>query len=359
MSKARVTTVLVLLLVAAAHAAVARQSGAGALRRVALPDKDWALDVSIPFEVGPAVNQPPGGAPKLLLMPVEHLSDDGRGYTLYLMRGPDKKHPSEMLSVRIELRPAQAAGGAEEFRAFTLKTLSRDGLVKGLKTSEYKQIPIARYRFDLNGPGGGPWGGAASVFLDDIRTAEAFLVRDDVWVSVKFIARDFGEAEERQFRSLLDSVRFVDTSAPSTSFDFYNKGRLHRMRKEHRRAAEALASAFEMEKRGRRLDTASWRDLVINLVDSYAAGHDLARAKETLDFAVAEDPTNPDFHMALARYHALRDDLDNTLASLEKAFLGRKNGTPAAPIPDLARDPAFERFRKDERFRKALKAMKK
>jgi tetratricopeptide (TPR) repeat protein len=191
------------------------------------------------------------------------------------------------------------------------------------------------------------------------RAMQAFLARDDVWVSVVVSGQEAGAREEALLHTLLDSLKFTDTSSPTNSFDFYHKGRLLYLRKDYRRAAEALSAGLDLERRERRLDKASWRNLVINLVDSYAASRELARAKAVLDFGVAEDPTNPVFHMALARYHAMQNDLDNAIASLEKAYLNRDRRALAAMPLDPLRDPAFERFRKDERFRKAVKTLKK
>ena len=262
-----------------------------------------------------------------------------------------------MLTVTLD--PAKAPGGAEAFRDYVLGRATWRARAEGVKTSEYKQIPVARYRIALGSHLQLPPAPPTTTLYGAQRVAQAFLTRDDVWVGLALSGQEFGERDERFFHSLLDSLKFTDTSAPSTGFDFYHKGRVAYMLKDYRRASELLAAGFELEKRGRRLDRASWRNLVINLVDSYAAARELARAKEVLDFGVAQDPTNPVFHMALARYHAMHDDLDNTIASLERAYLNRESRYQAALLIDPLRDPAFERFRKDEKFRKAVKALKK
>ena len=161
------------------------------------------------------------------------------------------------------------------------------------------------------------------------------------------------------FNSLLDSLKFADTSAPSSSFDFYHRGRLLYLQKDYRGAAAALAAALELERKQRRLDLATWRSLVGDLADAYALTGDLARAKEVLDYAVESEPSNPFFHLALARYYGKVGDLDNAIAQLEKAAPFPKEVGLLQPRYDPERDPAFEKFRKDERFRKALKALRK
>lgn len=364
MSKARATTVLFILMLAAAQAAAGRQAGAGSPYRLALPDKDWALDFTLPPRAGEGADapgpKPAQDAPRLASEPIELLSDDGRENRLFFFLDMGKKrHPSDSRVVYVTLSPARAAGGAEGFRNFVLRGASSGGPLEGVKTSEYKRIPVARYRLALEPLLQLPPSQPLAMRHGARRSVQAFLARDDVWVSVVVSGQDAGGREEALLHSLLDSLKFTDTSAPATSFDFYHKGRLLYMRNDYRRAAEALGAGLELEKRERRLDRASWRALVINLVDSYAASRELARAKEVLDFGVAEDPTNAVFHIALARYHAMRNDLDNAIASLEKAYVYKDERSRAAVPFNPLRDPAFERFSKDERFLKAVKALKK
>lgn len=64
-----------------------------------------------------------------------------------------------------------------------------------------------------------------------------------------------------------------------------------------------------------------------------------------------------------ARVYASEGNLDETIASLENAFLYQQREPQAIqlvqPLPHPMFDPGFERFRKDDKFRKAVKAMKK
>lgn len=370
MSKARVTTVLVLLLLLAAPAAAWRQATARALYRLGLPDKNWALDLTLPprgawpWGESPACAGSPGDVFCLTAPPMESLSDDGREYTLTILPDLDTRK-KDFFFLKVALRPARAAGDAVEVRTQGLKWLSKRERVRSLKTWERGQAAAASYRLEFERPTMGALPGNAVMpsltptFGNDLRTAQAVLVKDGVWISVGLITRSLGEREVDFFNSLLDSLKFTDTTAPSTSFDLYHKGRVLYLSKNYRRASEALAAALELEKRERRLDRASWRGLVINLVDAHAGVREIARAKEILDFGIAEDPTNPAFYLALAHYHAMRDDLDGVIASLEKVYLNREKGARAAPPPDPEINPAFERYRKNERFRKAVKAMKK
>jgi tetratricopeptide (TPR) repeat protein len=363
MSKARVTTCLLVLLLAAAQTVAARQADAPTLYRLSLPERDWALDVTIPR---PAVA--PGGAalaadiPRLAAVPSEYLSETGRTYILTFWPDISQKNRKKFAFLEVTLMPAQAPGGAKECRAYLLKQLSKSGgTVTGLKTWEYKLFAVSRYKFGFDLLGGGSFIFPKSIEVNpaDLRTAEAYLVKDDVWVTLRLVMSDLGERGESYFISLLESVRFSDTSAPSSSFDYYHKGRLLFLRKDYRGAVASLATALGMERRERRLDAASWRTLAGNLIDSYGATGDLARAKEVMDYATQSDPTNPVFQMALARYYAKLGDLDKVIAHLEKATpVPWGDGRLPGPY-DPERDPAFAQFRRDERFRSAAKALRK
>ncbi|HEX8719209.1 MAG TPA: hypothetical protein VF736_01075 [Pyrinomonadaceae bacterium] len=350
MSKALVTTCLLLLL-AAAHAAAGRRADAQTRYRLSLPGKDWALDLTLP-----AVDAPPAG---VFAPPVEYLSDDGREFRLTFFANSLGKGRKELLLLDIALGPARAAGGGEDFRAYALKRLSKGVTVEGLKTWEYKQFALARYRVDLTSDLGGLLPGSAAAFAEGVRTAHAFLVKDGVWVSLRLSSREFGDREEGFFRALLDSAVFADTSAPSSSFDYFHKGRLLYLSKDYRGAAGALAAALALEQKERRLDAASWRVMVSNLADSYAAAGEDARAKMVLDYGAQGDPSYTPFQLALARFYAKQGDLDNVIAYLEKAFLTPPGAGVPPRLPDPERDPAFQRFRKDEKFRRALKALKR
>jgi tetratricopeptide (TPR) repeat protein len=293
-------------------------------------------------------------------VPIEELTGDGSQYRLLTFRKKKEKSDTSFIMLLINFRPAQAAGTAADLRDSHIENLTKSKSLAGgkPKTSEYNGVPVASYKvssgflnhyFNLS---------PIALIQAGQRTLQAYFVRDGVWVTIVFSASDIGEAEERLFYSLLDSARFVDTSAPSTSFDYYHLGRVLYLTEDYHKAAEPLTMAVGLEHRERRLDTASWRDLVAKLIDSLSRSGEVKKSKELMDYAVARDPSYPLFDMALARYHAYYGDLDKTIRHLEKAFLNRQNAM-FAPLPDPLDDPAFERFRKDERFKKAVKEMKK
>ncbi len=365
MSKARATSLIALTLTAALCAS-AQQPEQRTPYRLSLPGESWALELDLsafnvrPTNVGLTDVKPRDGL-FFSPIPAESYSDDGLRYQLSAMLRPVDQGHKYWARLRVTFGPAQTADTAAGFRDYVLKTLPKRAQLKegGSKPTEYKGIPLLRFRayneLWMSPPGGGS---AVPFYSEGPKTLAAYFVRNHVWVSVALGAEELGEREEKLLYSLLDSARFVDTSAPSNSLDYYHLGRVLYLNKEYHKAREPLTMALGLEHRERRLDTASWRDLVSKLIDSLAGTGELKRAKELMDYAASADPSYPVFQLALARYHARLGDLDNTIASLQKAFLNRENA-PGARLPDPSYDPAFERFRKDERFRKALKALKK
>lgn len=368
MSKLRATLslVLVLLTLVFAQGASARQSGASSLYRLWMPGESWALDLDLSqFEL-PADDITAEQLEKrpmlFFLNASETFTRDGSGLQLSTFRKPDPKSRSGPLQLIVKFTPALASGTAQDFRGFVLKSISqrRPGVrmeKESLKTWEYKGIPVAGYA-SVDESNVGPVSSEIFVVTGRTRTLEAYLVEDGYWITLTLRARDIKEPEEALFNSLLDSLRLADVSAPSSSFDYYHKGRVHYMARDYGKAVDALAIALTLEHKERRLDQESWRGLVRNLIDALAQLGDVGRAKEAMDYAAQRDPTYPPFQLALARHYARAGDLDNTIAYLEKAY--RKDSAREAPVlPDPKGDPAFERFRKDEKFRQAVKSLKK
>ncbi|HEX7958234.1 MAG TPA: tetratricopeptide repeat protein, partial [Pyrinomonadaceae bacterium] len=344
------------------------------LFRVGLPWKDWAFDIRL-SEFGVPVEKPDPTRENLLAVvlsmsygPLEYFADDGREYRLRVFRRSQKNERSGT-SLSVEMKPVTPVVGAAEFRAAELKRLERSTdwsssvrfIVRrgSVKTWEYNDVPVARYATAYEHDSAVYQGGTDTRVGGSTQHLAAFYVKDGVGVTVTLSAASLKEPEEALFRSLLDSVRPVDTSTPSSSFDHYHKGRLLFLQKDYCAAAAALGQALTLERLQRQLDPKSWRDLVSKLTDAHAANGDRARAKEVLDYALAQEPDNPLFHMALARYHATLGETDSALAALGKAFGYMKRENPRAPLPDLKFDAVFNRYMKDEKFVKAVKALRK
>ena len=336
--KTRLAPFVSVLVLACALSAAGRQSApTQSAQRLAFPGKDWALDVA------------PNGFEMSL---VDY--DLKEPQVFVIGHGPDKKN---RLMLVIKMKPARQAVAAAELRELEERARRKSGETHSTKNYEYKQIPVTKYRLGSVGP--------PSAFTSPHpAVAEAYLVRDDAWVTVTLTSmKSIGSKEEELFHSVLDSMRFVDTSRPSTSFDFFNKGLLFYLSKDYQRSIAPYRAALELERRERRLDVESWRRLVENLSNSYGAVNDLASAKEVVEYGLQQEPTYGFFHYTLARIHAASNDFDATVAALEKSFQYRpeplKLLSVGLPFYDPNHDRVFDRFRGDEKFKRVSQAWKK
>jgi hypothetical protein len=337
--KARLAPSVFGLILACALSAAGRQADTQPVQRLAFPDKDWALDFSAPGYEFTSIEPDPGVS---------------RVFLNGFRRDPKR---SPMLWVRME--PARHAGSAAEVRDSVLRERRRETGTHGTKTYEYKQIPVAKFRM-------GDLGTMPTQFrfTDHPAVAEAYVVRDGTLVTFTLISMNsVGSKEEELLHAILDSIRFADTSRPSNSFDYFHKGRALYQSKEIQKSIAPYRSALDLERRQRRLDVGSWRMLVENLSNAYGAADDLAAAKEVIEYGLQQDPTYGLFHYTRARLHAASNDLDSTVASLEKAYQYRdvpdKANLMSFHYYDPRYDRVFDRFKEDEKFKRVLKAWKK
>lgn len=316
--------------------------------RLSPPDQNWSLDVSLPGFKHAA----------------EKIDRDGRGYTFEAVEPPDKGALFSFNLLEIRMEPAQFPGDAAALRDFFVKKLEKSKGVqrKSITAFEHQQTPAIRYErkyeVDYN------WTQSYPVNFRQQRV-EGYIVKDGVWIVIKLSAPFFQNAplqkEDRtsQFKLILDAVRFVDTSSPSSSFDFYQKGKSLFLQEKYPAAVEALDAALKLERQNRQLDISQWRELIKHSTDAYGGINNWAGAKETLDYGIAVDPDNPLFHLWLARLYAIPGELDNVIASLAKAFSYPTDSSLYGYLPDPLSDPAFKRFKQDDKFRRAVKAMRK
>ena len=301
----------------------------------------------------------------------------GRARLVFVMFRAEKGKRKLPAAFYVRVEEVRADAPAEALRETAAERLLKHGSVsKGsVRREAYKETALLRYTVK------GPWSeGLQSITFTGLSpipvrnsygsdskysVLEAFQVQGGVWVWIRNTSggpvKDAKGDEEAQLRTLLDSARVVDTSQPSTSFDYFHLGRALYQQKEYEAAAAALSKALDLERAGRQLSQPNWRQLIMALANAHGAADDPARAREVLEYAVAAEPTYPYFHHGLARLHGFFGDADKSIASLEKAyeFAPKPEGFLARGLPDPLTDAAFAKFKDDPKFRDAVKAMKK
>lgn len=366
---ARTTIGVLALLTAFSSIAFCQQPIDPDVHRLFVPGKSWALDIDLTgFSTSAEELMTDARSTLGVLAAINTQGQfDQKGATaasatVILRAMPRSSGLDHFAILSISLAPAQNPGGAEALRAFAMDEYTKSKRVsKGrMKTSEHNQVPLLTYSV----AGQSPNDVAFPVFNGAPRRGmEAYIARDDIWITIGFTAQPFNEKDEKQFYSVLDSAKITDTSTPVSSFDYSQLGHALLHQKEYLKAVGALSRAIEIEQQKRQLSLAQWRSLVEDVTDAYGAVGNRTGAKEVLEYGISNDPDYPTFHLGLARLYASYGDLDNTLASLQKAFLSAKNERrdkfDFRRLPDPMNDAAFAVFQKEPRFREAVKAMKK
>ena len=294
------------------------------------------------------------------------------------MFSPVKGNGVRLGLLRIHMEPVLADVSAEALRAGAAELYPKSQYVSkdNVKLYEYKQTPLLRVKvidsrqqdwaflsFTNSGNSAFPTFYSMSSKYSTYGVLEAYIVRDGTGIRFSYRVPKLEEKDEQFFYSILDSVRFFDSSSPSSSYDYFTLGsKLYRW-KEHGKAVAALEKALALEQKKRELTQPQWRQLVMTLANALGATDNTERAREVLEYGVAMEPTYPYFHHGLSRLYSYFGDLDRVLASLERAyqyvpkdksFLSFLRG-----IPDPMLDPAFQKYKDDPKFRDAVKALKK
>lgn len=353
----------VLLLFVASNA-LGQQSRRSGTYRVYSPDKDWAVEVTLSD----------------FAMSSEGVGDQPDTY--YLSADQIKAGKSSLSSglLEIGMEPAQLDGrkaSLDELIADQVRRARKSGDI--VKLSEFNHIPVSRrsgesqdiyLSYYPRGSSPSPFPGQ-SITRHPRHALEAYLIKNDRLIVIGLYTTSLKSEDEKAFYSLLESVKLIDTSSPITSFDHYSKGRAFFIAADYRQAVVPLAAALELEEKQRQLNVSHWRDLVEMAAISVGNLGDITQARKVFENAAASDPEYPAFHLWLARYYTSVNDLDNTIACLQKAFAGEEKNKDWAEsstfqrrdlnrrLPDPLTDPSFKRFAKDDKFRKAVKAMAK
>ena len=317
--------------------------------RVYSPDKEWAVQITLSD----------------FAMSSEGVGDEPDTYYLsaFQVKAGKPLRLSGWLDVSIE--PAQLDGrkaGLDELIADRVKRAKKSG--DNVKRSEFNHIPVCRLSGESHDiylsyypPGSSPSPFPGQRVSRHPRHAlEAYFMKNDRLIVIGLYTTSLKSEDEKAFYSVLESVRLIDTSSPITSFDHYSKGRAFFIATDYRKAVVPLVMALELEEKQRQLDLSHWRDLVEMAAISVGNLGDIAQAKKVFEYAAASDSEYPAFHLWLARYYTSVNDLDKTIACLQKAFAGEEKNKDWAEsstfqrrdlnrrLPDPLTDPSFKRF---------------
>ncbi|MCA1594261.1 MAG: hypothetical protein LC754_16870 [Acidobacteria bacterium] len=326
----RAACILALLYLIGTVSAFGQQPAGQNVQRLSIPGKDWALEISLPKFV---LKQDQLRNDKKGRMILAGIEDAGYIVSIYLEPVPQKESSRDLRDSIAENLKAQSEIKKDDF-----------------KTSEYKQMPTLEYLVkEFKGQ------------HVNQKHLNAYIVKDDIWIDIHFSKLLFKPGDEQLFYQILDSVKFIVNDKPAaagpTSLDYLQQGSSYYLKGDYKKAVAPYSKALELEKQKPQLGKTLWRVLIDNLGMSYGITGDLKSAKETFEYGLSKDATYPLFHYNMACTYAEMNDLDAAIASLKQAFAHKDNIISGEQMPDPASDDSFKRFKKNEKFRQALKEL--
>jgi tetratricopeptide (TPR) repeat protein len=170
----------------------------------------------------------------------------------------------------------------------------------------------------------------------------------------------YSPRDDKIFSDILQSTYIVNPTTPASpdaangSLADWSKGGALFKNGDYANAIEPYQRALAREKKVRQLTPEYLRVLIDNLGMAYGITGKLDAAEEVFRYGLSIEPTYPLFHYNLACVYAERNDVDNAMKYLTSAFQYKANLIAGEKMPDPHADDSFQRFMKNEKFRKLI-----
>ncbi|HRI02582.1 MAG TPA: hypothetical protein PLL77_02460 [Pyrinomonadaceae bacterium] len=151
----------------------------------------------------------------------------------------------------------------------------------------------------------------------------------------------------------------VPAAAQKTSMDYLEEGSQAYLNGDFKKAIPPYQKALDLEKQDRKLEKKFWIVLVDNLGISYGITGDIKNSMAVFEYGIKVEPTYPLFYYNMACGYGELSDEDNAIKYLRSAFKYKDNMIEGEAFPDPMTDSSFSKFAKSEKFKAAIKDMKK
>lgn len=201
-----------------------------------------------------------------------------------------------------------------------------------------------------------------------MKEIHAYLGSRDLCAEIHISKVMFEPEEQKLFEEVLATVKLssdqsaTESPAPDagkTKEEYLaHASRLYQERN-YAEAAKVYQKALDLEKQDRTLSRSFFRVLVDNLGMSYGISGNLARAKETFEYGISQDPEYPLFYYNMACTYGEMGSMDEALDQLRLAYKYKENMIPGEHFPDPMTDDSFRKFVKDKKFVGAVEEMQR
>lgn len=304
-----------------------------------LPDTSWVLEITAPGFVVERNEMMPDGRRYVLA----HNRDSGVVVSVYLERVPrEAKHADCAQYLRNWI-----ASNGEHFQIKNVRPLKL-GEVESVEFT----VPFVAKEL-----------GNTKVQQENV---VGCMAHDDVYADIHVSKMSLKPLEGSALQAVIQSAHIKDSgSAPAvslapnpvsgsdseaTSRHYFGLGSRYFLERRLPQAIVQYQKALELEKKERKLPRDEWRVLVDNLGMSYGMTGDLKHAEEVFQYGISQDPTYPNFYYSMACVYGERNDLENAMKYLKRAFAYKENVIAGETMPDPRRDSSFRYFMKNPRF---------
>ena len=197
------------------------------------------------------------------------------------------------------------------------------------------------------------------------RNLYAYLGSRDLCVQVNLAKARFGPDDHKTFEQILAGVRLlpdesglkVPGQAQETSSSLMAQGDEAREQSNYAAAARYYERAFALERPNRTLENDMFLELVSHLGFAYRMNGNLAKAKDTLEYGLSQNPDYPIFHYDMACVYAQMGRVDESVGQLRTAYQHRAKVAPTQLPANPAEDSCFQKIAADPKFVDAVQKL--
>lgn len=187
----------------------------------------------------------------------------------------------------------------------------------------------------------------------DYHSMNIYMSIHGYWVDIHISKVGYEEKDKLLFEKVFNSVKTIEPrpiireeTFMFASSAYYNKN--------YKSAIKQYKSVLEPDTAVISIDTIIWYVTVDNLGMAYALTGDYGNAKKVFEYGIKLEPNYPNFYYSLACTYAELSDLDNALKNLEITYSKKDKVLKTEKVPNAAKDPSFQKYRNDEKFKALL-----
>ena len=188
------------------------------------------------------------------------------------------------------------------------------------------------------------------------RNLIAYIFRNNVCITIQLIKSNYKDTDNENFNKVLSNIKIT---APYThvSIEQFIDGSIYLSKENYLLASRILQKALDLDKADHLLTREQLYWVISNLGLAYGQSGQIGKAVSVLQSGIASDPYFPMFYYNLAYIYARVDNLTETIYYLLQANHYKKNMPNGERLPNPKKDPLFQKYWKNPKFKEALRAM--